>query len=132
MARHVLPGVDDAPLPAHVLVMRDIVDNQILDVQGERVTKVAGIEAEASDDGSEPVVRNLLIGPEPLARRVGERTAACVRWLTRGRRTVRIPLSDVTAVGPDVRLRTKASATGGTHAEDWVRDHIARFIPSIK
>src|SRR6185437_871988 len=126
MARHVVPGVNDAPLPAHVLLMRDIVDNQILDADGERVTKVGGVEAEASDDGAEPVICNLLIGPEPLARRVGERTAACVRWLTRGGRTVRIPWSDVTAVGPDVRPRVKASATGATHAEDWVRDHIAR------
>ncbi len=132
MPRRVIPGVDDTPLPASVLLMRDIVDNQILDADGERVTKVAGVEAEAADDGFEPVVRYLLIGPEPLARRLGERTAACVAWLTRGRRTVRIPWSDVTAVGPDVRLRVNASATGATRAEDWVRDHIARFIPSLK
>lgn len=132
MARHVLPGTVDGPMPDRILVMRDIVDNQILDVHGQRVTKVAGIEAEVPDDGRAPIVRSLLVGPEPLARRVGERTAACVRWLTRGRRTVRIPWDDVVAVGPDVRLRVPAEETGATHAEDWVRAHVARHIPGIK
>ena len=52
-----------------LLLMRDLVDNQLMDSQGERITKVAGVEAE-SREGDRPVVRALLVGPEPLARRI--------------------------------------------------------------
>ena len=52
--------------------------------------------------------------------------------VTRGRRTLRIPWEDVAAVGPDVCLRAEAEATGATHAADWVREHIVRFIPGLK
>lgn len=115
-----------------ILLMRDVVDNQIVDVHGARVTKVAGVEAEVPDDGSEPVVRNLLVGPEPLSRRINGLLAWLLQRLTGGRRTVRIPWDDVAEVGPDVCLRAEAEATGATHAEDWVREHIVRFIPGLK
>ncbi|MBF6599929.1 MAG: hypothetical protein IVW36_05410 [Dehalococcoidia bacterium] len=116
----------------HILLMRDIVDNQILDVRGARVTKVAGVEVELPAAGGEPVVRCLLVGPEPLARRVNGQLGDVARRITGGRRTVRIPWSDVSDVGPDVRLRIEARATGATHAEDWVRAHLARFIVGLK
>jgi sporulation protein YlmC with PRC-barrel domain len=115
-----------------ILLMRDVADNQIIDARGRRVTKVAGVEAYAARDGSEPVVRCLLVGPEPLARRINGQVAWLVHRFTGGRRTVRIPWSDVADVGPDVCLRVEAHETGATHAEDWVRDHVARFIPGLK
>lgn len=114
-----------------ILLMRDVVDNQILDATGRRVTKVAGLEAELRD-GKRPVVRALLIGPEPLARRFGARAGKLVERITGGRRTIRIPWSDVTEAGPDVQLRCRAEDTGATHAEDVVRDRIIRFLPSLK
>ena len=114
-----------------ILLMRDIVDNEILDVDGQRVTKVAAVEAEEMP-GARPVVRCLLIGPEPLARRVGGRVAWLAGKLTGGRRTIRIPWHCVTDVGPDVKLNVRAEETGATHAEDWVREHIVKYIPSLK
>ena len=115
-----------------ILLMRDIVDNQVLDVGGNRVTKVAAVEAEEAEPGARPVLRCLLIGPEPLARRIGGRVAFLAGVLTRRDRTVRIPWHDVIDVGPDVKLSVRAEETGATHAEDWVREHIIKYIPSLK
>ena len=111
-----------------LLLMRDIVDNQLLDSQGERITKVAGVEVELRED-ARPVVRALLVGPEPLARRIGPRVGRLVQWITGGRREVRIPWEQVEDVGADIELNVPASATGATHAEDWVREKIIDRIP---
>ena len=111
-----------------LLLMRDIVDNQLLDSQGERVTKVAGVEVELRE-GARPVVRALLVGPEPLACRIGPRVGRLVEGITGGRREVRISWERVEDVGPDVKLDISASATGATHAEDWVREKIIDRIP---
>ena len=111
-----------------LLLMRDIADSQLLDSQGERVTKVAGVEAESRED-ARPVVRTLLVGPEPLARRFGPRVGRLMERITGGRREVRIPWERVEDVGPDVKLDISATATGATHAEDWVREKIIDRIP---
>jgi sporulation protein YlmC with PRC-barrel domain len=106
-----------------ILLMRDVVDNQLLDSNDERITKVAGVEAELRE-GGRPVVRALLVGPEPLARRIGPRIGRLVERITHGRREVRIPWEHVREVGPDIELDIPAGATGATHAEDWVREKI--------
>ena len=111
-----------------LLLMRDVVDNQLLDCDGERVTKVAGVEAEPRE-GGRPEVRALLVGPEPLARRVGPRVGRLVGRITGGRREVRIPWEHIEDAGPDIHLNIVASATGATHAEDWVREKIIGRIP---
>jgi sporulation protein YlmC with PRC-barrel domain len=111
-----------------LLLMRDVVDCQLVDSDGERVTKVAGVEAELRE-GGRPVVRALLVGPEPLARRVGPRIGRLVERITGCGRKVRIPWEHVLDVGPDVDLDIPASATGATHVEDWVREKIIAKIP---
>jgi hypothetical protein len=111
-----------------LLLMRDIVDNQLVDSQDERITKVAGVEVELRED-ARPIVRALLVGPEPLARRIGSRAGWLVRWITGGRREVRIPWEQVENAGPEIKLNVLASATGATHAEDWVREKIISKIP---
>jgi len=108
--------------------MRDLVDNQLVDSEGERITKVAGVEAELREN-TRPVVRALLVGPEPLARRIEPRVGWLVQWITGGRREVRIPWERVDNLSPDVKLNVAASATGATHAEDWIREKIIDRIP---
>ena len=110
------------------LLMRDLVDNQLLDSQGERITKVAGVEVELRED-ARPVVQALLVGPEPLARRIGPRVGRLVQRITGGNREVRIPWEQIENIGPDIKLSVPASATGATHAEDWVREKIIDRIP---
>jgi sporulation protein YlmC with PRC-barrel domain len=109
--------------------MRDIVDNQLVDSDGERVTKVAGVEAELEEEGGPPVVRALLVGPEPLAHRLGPRIGWLVERITGGKREILIPWEHVVEVGPDVIIDVPASATGATHAEEWVREMIIGRIP---
>ena len=111
-----------------LLLMRDLVDNQLVDCEGERITKVAGVEVELRED-ARPVVRALLVGPEPMARRIGPRLGRLVQRITGGRREVRIPWERVEEAGPDIKLNVSASATGATHAEDWVREKIIDRIP---
>ena len=111
-----------------LLLMRDIVDNQLVGSDGERVTKVAGVEAEPRE-GGRPVVRALLVGPESLARRVGPRVGQLIGWITGGKMEVRIPWEHVADTGPDVDLDIPASATEATYAEDWVRQKIIGRIP---
>jgi sporulation protein YlmC with PRC-barrel domain len=111
-----------------LLLMRDLVDNQLTDSQGERITKVAGVEVELRA-GTRPVVRALLVGPEPLARRIGPRVGRLMERITGGRREGHIPWERVEDAGPDVKLNVPASATGATHAEDWVREKIVGKIP---
>jgi sporulation protein YlmC with PRC-barrel domain len=114
-----------------LLLMRDIVDCQLLDSDGERVTKVAGVEAELRE-GGRPVVRALLVGPEPLARRIGPRIGRLMERITDGNREVRIPWEKVLNAGPDVDLDVPASATGATRVEDWVREKIIGKIPGSR
>jgi sporulation protein YlmC with PRC-barrel domain len=111
-----------------LLLMRDIVDNQLLDCRGDRVTKVAGVEVEM-EAGQRPVVRALLVGPEPLARRVGPRVGRLVERITGGKRELRIPFERVANLGPDVDLDVPASSTGATRAEDWAREKVIGKIP---
>ena len=108
--------------------MRDVVDCQLLDSEGERATKVAGAEAE-SREGARPAIRALLVGPEPLARRIGPRVGRLVERITGGEREVRILWEHIEDAGPDIHLNVPASATGATHAEDWVREKIIGRIP---
>ena len=111
-----------------LLLMRDIVDNQLVGSEGERITKAAGVEVELRE-GARPVVRALLVGPEPLARRIGPRVGWLVQRITGGGREVRIPWEEVEDVGADIELNIPAHRTGATHAEDWVREKIIGRIP---
>jgi sporulation protein YlmC with PRC-barrel domain len=111
-----------------LLLMRDLVDNQLMDSQGERIAKVAGVEAE-SRKGDRPVVRALLVGPEPLARRIGPHVGRLMERVTGGRREVRIRWEWVEDAGPDIKLNVPAAATGATHAEDWAREKVVDRIP---
>jgi hypothetical protein len=111
--------------------MRDVVDCQLLDSEGERVTKVAGAEAE-SRQGAHPVMKALLVGPEPLARRIGPRVGRLVERITGGEQEVRIAWEHVKDAGPDVHLNVPASANGATHAEDWAREKIIGRIPGSR
>jgi sporulation protein YlmC with PRC-barrel domain len=111
-----------------ILLMRDVVDNQLLDSSDERITKVAGVEAELRGD-ARPVVTALLVGPGPLARRIGPRIGRLAERIIGGGREVRIPWQHVRKVGPDVRLNVPAGATSATRAEDWVREKIIGKMP---
>jgi hypothetical protein len=108
--------------------MRDIVDGQLETIDDRRVGRVADLFGEWRPDGT-LVLTDIVVGPEALARRVAGWLGVLVGRLFGGHHDHRIPLSEVEEVGPTVRLRGKRSDYSLSGADDWIVDHIIRFIP---
>jgi hypothetical protein len=123
-----VPGREPGLHEQRLLSMRDIVDGQLETVDDRRVGRVADLFAEWRPDGT-LVVTDIVVGPEALARRVADLLGALAARLLRGRHEHRIPVSEVEEVGPTVRLRGKRSDYPLTGADDWIVEHIIRFIP---
>ena len=72
-----------------------------------------------------------------VARRMHPRLAAWLqRWLhghgPRSDGTLRIPWSQVKAIGVDVRVDLIADGTPARAWEEWLRDHVVRRLPGAE
>ena len=114
----------DRPL----LLMRDILDGQLESADRRKLGRVADVEAEWRPDGT-LVLKDLLIGPQALAGRVSSHLRPIARALLRDRFEHRIPVGAIKEIGPTVRLLGPAAHYDVGHAEEWIVDHILRFIP---
>jgi hypothetical protein len=123
-----VPGREPEPARRRLLAMRDIVDGQLETIEDRRIGRVADLAAEWRDDGS-LVVTDMVVGPEALAGRVSRRIGGLVRRLTGGRYEHRVAMSEVEEVGPTVHLRGKRGDYPLTGADDWIAEHIIRWIP---
>lgn len=110
------------------LVMRDLVDEQIMTADGRAIARVADIEASWYEDGH-LVLTGLCVGPEALARRVSGRLGPIARFLFRGKFEHVIPMDEIAGVELDLHLRHDATHYRVGHADTWVVNHILRFIP---
>lgn len=110
------------------LVMRDLVDEQIVTADGRAIARVADIEASWHEDGR-LVLTGLDVGPQALARRVSRHLGPIMRFLFRDRFEHVIPMDEIEHVSLDLHLRHDASHYRVGHADDWVVYHILRFIP---
>lgn len=110
------------------LVMRDLMDQQIVTADDRSIARVADIEAEWRHDGR-LYLTGLDIGPQALARRVSGSLAPIARFLLRGRWEHTIPMDEVSEVTLDVYLRHGSDYYETGKADQWVVDHILRFIP---
>ena len=110
------------------LLMRDIMDGQLESADLHRIGRVADVEAEWRSDGSLHLTE-LLVGPAVLGGRVSFRLRGFLRRVLPDRMEHRVPVSEISEVGPTVRLRDRAEAYSVGGAEDWVAEHILRFIP---
>ena len=116
-----------------ILLVRDVLDNQLLDATGENAGKVDGIALELRD-GQPPRVAFLEVGPVTLARRLNHRLGA---WVARidahlgiGRGTpIRIPVSRVTLDEPSLRVDLAVNKSPIMAFEKWLRATIVRRIP---
>jgi hypothetical protein len=116
-----------------VCLVRDILDNQLLDVTGRNAGKVDGIVLELRD-GEPPRVRYVEVGPITLARRINRRLGG---WVARrdarlgtGRGVpIRIPISRITLDSPSLGLDVSAESTPIMALEQWLRRTIVRRIP---
>lgn len=116
-----------------ICLVRDILDNQLLDSTGQNAGKVDGIVLELRD-GEPPRVRYVEVGPITLARRLNRRLG---EWVARldarlgtGRGVpIRIPISRVTLDAPSLRLDIDADNTPIMAFERWLRRAIVKRIP---
>jgi len=116
-----------------VCLVRDILDNQLLDAKGENAGKVDGIVLELRD-GEPPRVRYVEVGPITLARRLNRRLG---RWVARrdkrfgeGRGApIRIPLTRISLDSPSLGLDVAAESTPIMALELWLRRTIVCRIP---
>ena len=116
-----------------VRLVRDILDNQLLDVTNQNAGKVDGIVLEMRP-GEPTRVRYIEIGPITLFRRINRRLGD---WYARldarfgeGRgRAIRIPISRVMLDSPSLRLDLAVEHLPVMGLERWLRRHVVARIP---
>lgn len=116
-----------------LLLVRDVLDNQLIDATGKNAGKVDGIVIELRN-GEPPRVTFIEVGPVTLARRLNRRLG---NWVARidarlgtGRGSpIRIPYSRIGFEGPSLRVDLLVSSTPIMAFEKWLRDRIVRHIP---
>lgn len=95
--------------PRKLDVRCDVLDHELVDVDGMSCGMVDDVELEQSNNG--PSIVALLVGPGAWAPRL----PALAWWLASriaGRRRTRVPWSDVAKVSEVIRLTRKASELG--------------------
>ena len=108
--------------------MRDLMDSQLMTRDGIRIGRVADIEAIWDADGSLRLT-HLLCGPQALAGRVHPQLRRLARWLLRDHFEQRIPVEEIVAIGPTLRLRGVASDYQVGASERRFVERIIRHIP---
>lgn len=114
-------------------LVRDVLDQQVIDSKQRKAGKVDGIALEIRDDGP-PRVAYLDIGTNVLARRLWPHLE---RWMQRFRRRLtgaedkpfQIPWRDVKSVAISVTTTLDAAGSSSYEFENWLREHIISRIP---
>ena len=110
-------------------LVRDVLDQQVIDSEERKTGKVDGIAIELRE-GLPPRVAFLDIGPDVVTRRLSVRLG---RFAERLRRRFAEPFhvgwADVKKVHGDVRLHVDAEKSSAFVVEDWLREHIVCKIP---
>lgn len=114
-------------------LIRDVLDNQLVDRNQRKIGKVDGIIAELRD-GQPPQLTYLEVGTTTLARRIHpnlERWIVALqsRWGAKQSQPFRIPWSKVCDIGIDVDVDVEAAETEALVYELWLRDHVIQHIP---
>ncbi|MDQ3813318.1 MAG: hypothetical protein M3347_05145 [Armatimonadota bacterium] len=114
-------------------VIRDVLDNQLVDREQTPMGKVDGIIVELRD-GAPPRLAAIEVGLPTLARRLHPRFAHWIiawgrRWGLHHGESFRIPWNKVKDFGIDVELDLDAHETPALAYELWLREHIIKRIP---
>lgn len=117
-------------------LIRDVLDNQIIDRHHCKMGRVDGIVVELRD-GQPPRLAYLEAGMPVLARRIHPRLARWVaalqqQWGAKRSEPVRIPWSQVSHVGIDVEIDASADQTHALDYEQWLQKHVVQRIPGGK
>ncbi len=116
-----------------MLLIRDVLDSQMLDRNRHRMGKVDGIVLELRD-GAPPRVVYLEAGAPTLARRLSQSLgrladALARRWGGTHTQPYRIPWGLVRGVELDVTVDLLLEETRLNVVEDWLRVHISERLP---
>lgn len=114
-------------------LIRDVLDNQLVDRHQRKLGKVDGIIVEL-EPGKPPRLAYLEVGAPTLARRLHPQigtwvSAIAQRWGLNHGQPLRIPWSKVKDVGIDVDVEVEADETPALTYEKWIRDHVIKRIP---
>ncbi|BAY24551.1 hypothetical protein NIES2100_43460 [Calothrix sp. NIES-2100] len=114
-------------------IIRDVLDNQLVDRNQRKMGKVDGVVMELRE-GEPPRVAYIEVGVTTLANRINPRLARWVaaiasKWGAKQSEPLRIPWTKVRDVGIDVEVDEEAEATPALAYEKWLRDRIIKRIP---
>lgn len=114
-------------------IIRDVLDNQLVDRNQHKLGRVDGIVMELRD-GQPPRLTCIEVGLPVLARRLHPRLEGWVaalqgKWGAKHSQPLRIPWSKVLDVGIDVDVDLEAEATSALAYEKWLREQIIGRIP---
>jgi sporulation protein YlmC with PRC-barrel domain len=111
-------------------LVRDVLDKQLVDHEGEKMGRADGIALEIRD-GAPPRVDALELGFVVLAGRIHPRVEKIrSRWSVRKTARYQIPWSQVQEVRPhEVQIDVRVLDTPAYDWELWLRDKVIRRLP---
>jgi hypothetical protein len=109
-------------------LVRDVLDQQVIDCEQRKSGKVDGIALEIRE-GEAPRVAYLDIGPNVLARRLSRRLERMFERMRGLSNEFRVPWSKIEHADISVNLTIDASHTPAFTVENWLRDHVITRIP---
>jgi sporulation protein YlmC with PRC-barrel domain len=112
-----------------MLLAREVLDQEVIDRDGNPMGKVDGIVLRL-ETGGPARVDSLRVGGTTLLWRLH---AGLARWMERRLggegHVTRIPWAKVLKIGIDVKVDVVAEESPAYHWERWVRERIVRRIP---
>lgn len=114
-------------------LIKDVLDNQLVDRKDRKIGKVDGIVVELRD-GLPPRLLRIEVGPSTVAARLHPRFGAWVaarlrRWDKIRTEPSTIPWGAIREIGINVKLDRDAAMTTLPAWENWLSKHIIRRIP---
>ncbi|MBB2793826.1 UNVERIFIED_ORG: sporulation protein YlmC with PRC-barrel domain [Rhizobium esperanzae] len=117
-----------------MLLIRDVLDKQMVDQEQNRIGKADGVVLSLSD-GDPPRVAFIEMGSVTLSRRLGRWPHRFVLWLYRAAgiddraEVFRVPWAKVRDVGIDIEVDVDRRETPLERCQDWLRRHVISWIP---
>ncbi|EJC83239.1 hypothetical protein Rleg4DRAFT_7040 [Rhizobium leguminosarum bv. trifolii WSM2297] len=117
-----------------MLLIRDVLDKQMVDKEQNRIGKADGLVLSLSD-GDAPKVAFIEMGSLTLSRRLGYRSHRFLRWLYRtagaddNATAFRVPWEKVRNVAIDIEVNVDRRETPLEQCQDWLKRHVITRIP---
>ncbi|WP_017963270.1 hypothetical protein [Rhizobium leguminosarum] len=117
-----------------MLLIRDVLDKQMVDKEQNRIGKADGIVLSLSD-GNAPEVAFIEMGSLTLSRRLGRLPYRWMLWIRRAAgaegaaEIFRVPWAKVRDVGVDIEVDVDRRVTPLGRCQEWLEQHVINRIP---